>query len=60
MATRDGRYATRARLWVTYFRGASDEMVRSPLWEWPPSAVSALKHERRRRFKWDIDSEGER
>jgi hypothetical protein len=58
MATRDG--VAVARMWATYFRGAADETIRRPLWEFPPSACAALKHERRRRFKWDIDSEGER
>lgn len=48
------------RIWTDACRGASDEEIRRPLWEFPPQAVKALKHERRRRFKWDIDSEGER
>jgi hypothetical protein len=50
----------RARLWAKALQGASDESIREPLWEWPPEAREAVKHERRRRFKWDIDSEGER
>jgi hypothetical protein len=49
-----------ARLWAMTFRLAPDETIRRPLWEFPPNACEALKHERRRRFKWDIDSEGER
>jgi hypothetical protein len=62
MATRDGRlsYATRARFWAIALKGATDDEIRRPLWEFPPEACAALKHERRRRFKWDIDSEGER
>lgn len=52
--------SNRARLWQQALRVAPDECVRRPLWEYPPEAREAVKHERRRRFKWDIDSEGER
>jgi hypothetical protein len=60
--TRDGIPSAEviARNWATYLRRTSDENVRRPLWDWPPSAVRAVKHERRRRFQFDIDSEGER
>lgn len=57
MVTRNGDVA---RGWQQALRVASDETVRRPLWEFPPEAREAVKHERRRRFKWDIDSEGER
>jgi hypothetical protein len=61
MATRSGLSgATRARFWEIALRGAADDEIRRPLWEFPPEARKAVKHERRRRFKWDIDSEGER
>jgi hypothetical protein len=49
----------RALLWKVALRTALDSEIRRPLWEFPPEAVAAVKHERRRRFKWDIDSEGE-
>lgn len=63
MVTRDKRDAFAvavARYWEMSFRVASDADIRRPLWEFPPAACKALKHERRRRFKFDIDSEGER
>lgn len=47
-------------VWIVALKGAVDEEIRRPLWEYPPEAREAVKHERRRRFKWDIDSEGER
>lgn len=50
----------RTRLWRIALRTALDSEVRRPLWEFPPEAREAVKHERRRRFQWDIDSEGER
>jgi hypothetical protein len=52
--------ADRALLWAIALRDAPDRDIRRPLWEFPPEACKAVKHERRRRFKWDIDSEGER
>jgi hypothetical protein len=61
MMTRNGplSYGTRARFWAIALRGAADTEIRRPLWEFPPEAREAVKHERRRRFNWDIDSEGE-
>jgi hypothetical protein len=53
-------YAVQVRLWEKALRVATDDAIRRPLWEYPPEARDAVKHERRRRFKWDIDSEGER
>ncbi|MFE0699400.1 hypothetical protein [Streptomyces sp. NPDC058872] len=39
-----------ARNWAQELKGAADETVRSPLWEFPPDARKAVIHERRRRF----------
>lgn len=35
--------------WVAIIREASDDVVRQPLWEWPPVARSAVLTERNRR-----------
>lgn len=43
--------------WVKALKGATDETVRAPLWEFPPEARKAVIHERRRRFGVD-DEEG--
>jgi hypothetical protein len=47
--------------WALVMRGASDEAVRAPLWQYPPEARLAVLHERRRRFgvptRDDIDPE---
>lgn len=42
--------------WAEIFKRADDEMIRRPLWEFPPRAAKPLMHEKRRRFGWD-DSE---
>ncbi|AFU62221.1 hypothetical protein TG1_26 [Streptomyces phage TG1] len=36
--------------WAGALRGAYDETVRLPLWEFPPEAVPFVLRERRRRF----------
>lgn len=36
-------------------KGLFDFEVSQPLWTFPPSMAEAIKHERRRRFKNDID-----
>lgn len=36
--------------WSLVMRGASDESVRAPLWQYPPEARLAVIHERRVRF----------
>jgi hypothetical protein len=43
--------------WAKFFREASDDTVRSPLWGFPPAARPAQIHERRRRFGVDDDTE---
>lgn len=36
-------------------RDAPDDAIRGPLWLWRPHQIKAVKHERRRRFQFDID-----
>lgn len=36
--------------WTRALRGATDETVKAPLWEFPPEARLAVLHERRVRF----------
>lgn len=38
------------RDWAATMAGATDELIRSPLWGFPPEARQAVIHERRRRF----------
>lgn len=40
-------------------QGASDEMIRGPLWVWSPEFVRAVQHERRRRFQIDDEPVGD-
>ena len=39
-----------ARYWRAAMRLATDKLVRTPLWEYPPVARKAVISERRRRF----------
>lgn len=39
--------------WREIFKGADDDTIRRPLWEFPPKAAKPLIHEKRRRFGWD-------
>ncbi|WP_199931271.1 hypothetical protein [Streptomyces sp. CB02923] len=41
--------------WARALKGAADDNVASPLWEFPPQARKAVIHERRRRFGVDDD-----
>ena len=43
--------------WARALRGADDETVRRPLWEFPVEAVKAVQHERRRRFGVPTDDD---
>ncbi|CAD80128.1 gp4a [Streptomyces phage phiBT1] len=36
--------------WALVMRGASDEAVRAPLWQYPPEGRRAVLSERARRF----------
>ncbi|MGW3932839.1 hypothetical protein ACWECC_32810 [Streptomyces microflavus] len=36
--------------WARALKGAADDTVASPLWDFPPEARKAVIHERRRRF----------
>lgn len=36
--------------WAEALKYASDHLVRTPLWEFPPRAANAVLHVRRRRF----------
>jgi hypothetical protein len=36
--------------WAHVMRGASDDAVKAPLWQYPPEARLAVLHERRARF----------
>jgi hypothetical protein len=45
--------------WATALRGASDETVRAPLWDFPPEARPAVQHERRVRFQIDDEPIGD-
>lgn len=36
--------------WARVMKGASDEAVGAPLWQYPPEARLAVLHERRARF----------
>lgn len=38
---------------------AADDVIRSPLWLFPPEAVKAVQHERRRRFSVDVEPIGD-
>jgi hypothetical protein len=35
--------------WAHALKGASDEQVGGPLWRYPPDAIPAVMHERRKR-----------
>lgn len=45
--------------WSGLLRGASDEEIRRPLWEFPPAARPAVQHERRVRFRIDDEPIGD-
>ena len=40
-------------------KGLADEDIRRPLWEFRPDEIKHVIHERRVRFGWDIDDEGD-
>lgn len=42
-------------LFRTWLRDQSDDVIRSPLWEWAPAERKPLISERRRRFGVDDD-----